>query len=78
MGEKHTGWQPIETAPKDRTEVLIFGMWATYPTMHVAQWRQGQWKVDTEDGFWGVDVTPTHWMPLPATPTDTKPAGEGL
>lgn len=61
-------WRPIATAPRNATEILIFGIYAHFPAMHVAQWRHNQWKVDTEDGFWGVDVKPTHWMPLPDRP----------
>lgn len=62
------GWQPIETAPKNGTVILIFGVYVGYPIQHVVEWRKGRWKVDTEDGWWGVVVDPTHWMPLPNPP----------
>lgn len=62
------GWQPIATAPRDGAELLIFGKWAYCPTMHVAQWIDGRWMVDTEDGSLGVAISPTHWMPLPEAP----------
>jgi hypothetical protein len=47
------GWQPIETPPKDGTEVLMFS-----PDQGMAVWS-------VPSPFW-PDVT--HWMPLPAPP----------
>ena len=57
-------WQPIETAPKDGTEVLLTDG-KTYK-------RVGNWARRME--CWSVDVLPpvkmpTHWMPLPTTYT---------
>lgn len=56
-------WQPIETAPKDGTEVLTFRQ---AKLMAVAIWFEeiGRWCVT--DGCDIVDVT--HWMPLPEPP----------
>lgn len=59
-----TQWQPIETAPKDGTEILV----CNHATLdiwfyHVASWMDGlEW--------WNGDarVNPTHWMPLPQPP----------
>lgn len=66
-------WQPIETAPKDGTEVLV-----TKPgyTMAVAGFDYGEWR-DAGDMGWGgyCDVEPTHWMPLPNPPSE-HPAQE--
>ena len=70
-------WQPIETAPKDGTEILAyFG-----PHTGVVQ---VSWNSPDYDGFklWVVDDRkhgpyylrgysnpyPTHWMPLPPAP----------
>lgn len=66
-------WQPIETAPKDGTSILV--------------WRRNQvlvahWDIDkyakTPRPYWGAfDVwnktsnrltPPTHWMPMPRPP----------
>jgi len=71
------GWQPIETAPKDETEVDL------WMVDHLAdlQWRQpgawwdeGRWVVLDDSGdvreveLEGIQVA-THWQPLPAPPT---------
>ena len=57
-------WQPIETAPKDATPIL---MW------HAPNWTLIGWFY--EDGsFYRTDglsfnrKDPTHWMPLPDPP----------
>lgn len=72
---KDSAWQPIETAPKDMTQVLgyvengyvedsvVVMCWFTY--------ANGRACWETVDGESEVD--PTHWMPLPNPP----PAKEG-
>ena len=78
-------WQPIETAPKDRTEILaavrypkdekIKGVWHTSFVY---------WDADFEehpDGIWAYGYEnpittgkPTHWMPVPQyVPPLTEP-----
>lgn len=82
-------WQPIETAPKDGTEVLLFvpgyigGRRVMEGNIVVGAWiddhawgREGVWWSDISDPYEGhsgatadsVDLTPTHWMPLPEAP----------
>lgn len=78
-------WQPIETAPKDGTAILI---WQPSHERHDDKHRGGNyddnryaigyWRTDQDpsrgcEWMWGnrnaAFVTPTHWMPLPAPPS---------
>ena len=59
------GWQPIETAPRDGTNVLAF--WSDWGDCGVVRFDRGEWWAMMHDV-----VTPTHWMPLPAPPGDEK------
>ena len=79
------GWQPIGTAPKDETTVLL-----SVPTLY-GKWNKtiavaGRWEArDHGNGFWTIfnadeaiqRVDPPHWMPSPAQPIDSSlPAKE--
>ena len=55
-------WQPIETAPKDGTRVLIFSV----DEVVVAHYEGDMWCENEYDNLWH---NPTHWMPLPEPPT---------
>ncbi|WP_244254428.1 DUF551 domain-containing protein [Burkholderia vietnamiensis] len=71
-----TEWQPIETVPKDGTEVvLLFADEVTLLGKTRPRVRAAAWLVD-----WTIpylrDNPPTHWMPLPAAPFDAARAGE--
>lgn len=70
-------WQPIGTAPKDGTPVLIWDS----GRLHEARWEPMRWNREDDDmtGAWAIrwaeidsyGVTPdepTHWMPLPDPP----------
>ena len=61
-------WQPIETAPKDGTDILVM----TGETMHVVRWI----NIHGDFDYWTVDdnkhgpftlrgKAPTHWIQLP-------------
>lgn len=81
---EYQGWQPIETAPKDGTKVLLTnGSW-----VETARWancderfegENWQWLlVDCEDGYYNVTAEPnepTHWMPLPEPPKEIQDEG---
>jgi len=77
-------WQPIETAPKDATSVLIYLPKGRRPVCE-AFWAT-PWEDAPEDQcFWmtpmglagrGYTILPkavTHWMPLPPPPTKEQP-----
>lgn len=62
-------WQPIETAPKDGTNILIHELGDTFVAWWLnglERWVDGKW---TEMDGW-VTYDPTHWMPLPPPPED--------
>jgi hypothetical protein len=77
-------WQPIETAPRDGTWVLLSGGECDHDEESDAKTRSvvGQWSnycngstVDWhwqfawyDGGYYGEYKKPTHWMPLPAPP----------
>jgi len=58
-------WQPIETAPKDGTGVLLFD-----GDFEIGYWdyETDQWVIDL---FGQTKMQPTHWMPIPAAPVAT-------
>ncbi len=71
-------WQPIETAPRDGSKVIL-----GHPEHKavIGVWHQGySWESLFPDGnpvfYWakdhedtsGFDFEPTHWMPLPDPP----------
>lgn len=76
-----TKWQPIETAPKDGTKIVIWS--SRYDFCPIAAWHVAPdcsgWLFDDwaspcpscDDGFigWNEDIEdgfmPTHWIPLP-------------
>lgn len=71
-------WRDIETAPKDRTRILvpypIYGdaKSATPTAYHViiVYWNDVGW----DNGGWMLHEDVTHWMPLPEAPvTPEKP-----
>lgn len=63
------GWKPIETAPRDGTEILVWNGTSILVVTHA---------YDDDDGtpVWFPDARPyvraSHWMPLPPPPTHSK------
>lgn len=63
-------WPPINTAPKDGTEILLW----THAGIIQASWDWHDWGYfpvyPTYDGIGGVALSskPTHWQPLPEPP----------
>lgn len=66
-------WQPIETAPKDGTWIMVIAATAKEPR---------PWFVRMEEGDWVNQrniVVPqlfTHWQPLPPLPSPASEAGD--
>ena len=61
--EMKNTWQPIESAPKDDEEVLLY---FANGDMEIADWREDAQMWDGLSGW--IRATPTHWMPLPDPP----------
>ena len=64
-------WQPIETAPRDWSDVLLY-----VPDL-ASDWRHVcEGYYDADEAIWRspvfLSVKPTHWMPLPEPPTCAK------
>lgn len=70
-------WQPIETAPKDRTWVLC--AWKNSAGrfgIPVSLYWHGECWTDIDPALTPVTqnaLRPTHWMPLPASPDESTP-----
>lgn len=69
-------WLPIETAPRDGTEIWAFN--PTFEEQCVIRWCAG-----TEWSGWlyndailndclSIELSPTHWQPLPPPPAGEK------
>jgi len=68
-------WQPIETAPRDGTRILVWPAWGvtTQGTrVEVVRWREGKRSRGWE-GLAGylIPTQPTHWM-IPKPPEDAR------
>lgn len=70
------GWQPIETAPKDGTLVLLGGrngVWVgKYRPVYTSGYRpENPWSSHLVNHYHMAEryTLPTHWMPLPPAPT---------
>jgi hypothetical protein len=75
-------WKPIETAPKDKSDVLLFGIVTgscgprDEPEIVVGWWDEMFWAIECLDE-WGPKVEATHWMPLPKPPKTGLKTGPG-
>jgi hypothetical protein len=64
-------WEPIETAPKDGTDVLVFD--PIGKEQFVAFYDDGLWVFAKKKGGPRFAVKlPTRWMPLPPLPEGTE------
>lgn len=58
-------WQPIESAPKDGTRLIL---WCEYGCVlgfahRTPKTRRLSWRL-----IFSTTIRPTHWMPLPEPP----------
>lgn len=86
-----SGWQPIETAPKDGRKVILFYLNRNkLPRTVMATWLTDERAAETDADGVGLEAgwyecidnwddysqvaihegEPTHWMPLPAPPSE--------
>jgi len=68
------GWRPIESAPKDGTEIIYLTKYGSigfcrYAVDNINDWF-GWWDLQADD-----EVYPKHWLPRSALPS--APASEG-
>ncbi len=80
---RESGWQPIETAPKDGTRIRLWngnshadGYWDI--------WERDErgWPIGCDENYpdqwlwcgegFKIDPLPTHWMPLPQSPAQPR------
>jgi hypothetical protein len=62
-------WQPIETAPKDGTRVILCAVDGNYPRVAEGYYQRDGWHWSTDENWRDSEMAPTHWMPLPVPPT---------
>ena len=80
------GWQPIETAPRDGTTVLLLSQEAVkqgrllkHGGCAVDYWHDPKRDNCRFTGWGKFNETywpPSHWMPLPPPPADMKEEGQ--
>lgn len=54
-------WLPIETAPKDGTDILVYYEFATVPIVHIAYWDNDEHDVWEMQGFENKDQKVGWW-----------------
>jgi hypothetical protein len=59
-------WQPIETAPKDGTPILIYDSSELDDPIYVVRYSLDEWREACGECYYTWN--PTHWMPLPNKP----------
>lgn len=72
---KPEGWQPIETAPKDGTAIMLGARWGAWIGKYLPIYQSGYkpenpWSslMLNHDHLSEKRYSPTHWMPLPTPP----------
>lgn len=64
-------WQPIATAPKDGTWVLLHGYGATlHNAPFIGQWKGGAWR--WVHGDYSHKMRPLYWQPIEPPPQEER------
>jgi len=69
------GWQPIETAPRDYTRILVFSNRGVFAVEFDPSWGADGWWLCVDgkhDEYPLRGNAPTHWMPLPSPPVEGR------
>lgn len=61
-------WQPMETAPRDGTRVVLYGAGYTNNEAFLGEWWDDGWHAWYECCGYAPLASPTHWMALPEPP----------
>jgi len=77
------GWQPIETAPRDGTVILVYAnQGSTWNGIHAARphysgqtsgWGHDWAHANYQNLGGHISGRVTHWMPMPAPPALARP-----
>ena len=65
IAAERAAWRPIETAPRDGTEIQVWG--PSYRRAREVVWCDGQWWSTVGYGYY---PSVTRWRPLPAPPKE--------
>lgn len=63
-------WEPMDTAPKDGTVILVYRKIDADTIMNLVAWwseKDRAWQYGKFDRL-RSELSPTHWMPLPEPP----------
>jgi hypothetical protein len=74
LGRGSTDWRTIDSAPRDGTEILLYGSCERDGRFFAPDCNVGWWDEDNLGGWQARDlpIDPTHWMPLPAPPMQAR------
>ncbi len=77
MRDVASGWQPIESAPKD-TELLVYTRpWGPIIAVHSDEFGEWLSRMQVPVSIREDNELPTHWQPLPAAPEGVEPEVRG-
>lgn len=62
------GWQDISTAPRDGTDIVMYGTGYNDKETFIGSWEKNTWTAWYSCCSYAPRAKPTHWMPLPSPP----------